>query len=386
MDGVIIDSEPMHVKAAVLALKKYHVDVTANYIDQFIGSTTKYMCRKMTEEFNLSISPEELLSANEEMRKFLLKTEGLTVIPYVVDLMKDLHNNGIKLSIASSSSSSDIEEVMNTLKIRQYFDSYVSGEAVSHPKPAPDIFLAAAERLGAAPSECIVIEDSFNGVAAAEAAGMTSIGFINPNSGRQDLRKASMLVEGFDEVDYEFINKVYQYSHLLPATILTTEHFILRELSVEDIDEMYQLCKEPDIRRFLDNYSGSLEIEKEKHRSYIENIYHFYGYGLWGVFSKESGNLAGRCGVELKQLDGEKIYEIGYLLSKPLQGHGYAKEFVTAVINYCFHELNIQRIIAVIDINNERSIHLAEQVGMHRLGDCIRNNHNCFKYEITYHA
>lgn len=386
MDGVIVDSEPMHAKAAILALKKYNIDITTAYLEEFIGSTTQHMCRKMVEDFHIAAAPEELLAANDEMKEYLLGTEGHTVIPYIIDLMKDLHSHGLKLFIASSSPAAAIEEVMDTLRIKKYFDGYVSGAMVAHPKPAPDIFLLAAERLGVLPEECLVIEDSCNGVTAAEAAGMISLGFINPNSGNQDLRKASMLVEGFDEIDYEFLIRVYQYAYSEPATILTTDNFIIRELSADDITELHRICMTPDIRPYLDDFEENIETEKEKHKAYIKNIYHFYGFGLWGVFFKADGRLVGRCGVEMKLLDGGKVYEIGYLLDKEYQGRGYAKEFVTEVLKYCFQELNLRRITAVIDKSNVRSIRLAEQVGMYRTGECTRNGRNCYKYEITYHS
>ncbi|MDF2941654.1 MAG: HAD-superfamily hydrolase, subfamily variant 3 [Herbinix sp.] len=385
MDGVIIDSEPMHTRAAILALQKYNVDVSLEYIHGFIGSTTYYMCQKMIEDFKINVTTEELLKVNNEMKNQLLAAEGHIVIPYIIDLMKNLYGNGIKLIIASSSPTAAIEEVMNTLKIKDYFDGFISGMMVAHPKPAPDIFLEAAKRLGVDPSECLVIEDSSNGVSAAEAAGITSIGFVNPNSGNQDLRKAAILVEGFDEVDYEFINKVYQYDHMEPATVLTTEHFILRELTTKDIVDLYPIYMKPSIREFQDDFNDDLEVEKEKQEAYIHNMYHLYGFGFWGVFLKENGQLIGRCGIELKILEDNEVYEIGYLLDDSYQGHGYAKEFVTATINYCFMELEIHRIVAVIDKNNIRSIHLAEQVGMHQFSKTMRNNRDCYLYEITYH-
>ncbi len=385
MDGVIIDSEPMHAKAAVIALQRYGVNVDQDYLQKFIGSTTYYMCEKMVQDFALKITPQELFEVNNDMKKLLLKEEGHTIIPYIINLMEDLFRNGISLTIASSSPPEAIEEVMKTLRIEHLFHGYVSGMMVDNPKPAPDIFLAAAKHLGVEPEECIVIEDSFHGVSAAVAAGMPCIGFVNPNSGNQDLRKATILVEGFDEVDYEFVNQVYQYSNLEPQTILTTEHFIVKELSVTDIEDLYQIYQQPEIKKFLDGIDD-LESEKEKHKAYIRNIYHFYGYGQWGVFYKENGILVGRCGIELKLLDGESIHEIGYLLSKDYQGCGYAKEFVTEIIKYCFLELDIRRIVAVIDKNNARSIHLAEQVGMCRIGECFRNNRECIKFLITYHS
>ena len=381
MDGVIIDSEPMHARAAILALKKYNVDITMDYLLKFIGSTTFHMCEIMIKDFHIDATPEELWKANDDMKQYLLRKEGHIVIPYITNLMKDLQEHGIKMIIASSSPSTAIEEVMNTLQIRKYFDGYVSGAMVDHPKPAPDIFLLAAARLNVAPAECLVIEDSYHGITAASSAGITSVGFVNPNSGDQDLSKAAMLIEGFDEVDYGFLNHVYQYSHQEPVTILTTEHFIIRELSVEDIDVLYLICQPSKIKKYLDGFDD-LSEEKEKHQAYIKNIYHYYGYGLWGVFAKDNNRLVGRCGIEYKQLDGEFIYEIGYLLDLPHQGKGFAREFVTKVVEYGFLKLNMDRIVAIIEKTNVPSINLAEQIGMIKIGECRRNQRDCYKYEI----
>jgi HAD superfamily hydrolase (TIGR01509 family) len=369
-------------RAAVLVLKKYNIDIPINYVHNFIGSTTSYMCIKIVEDFNLDITPEELLAANNEMKDYLLKSEGHTIVPYVTDLIKDLHFHGVKLIIASSSSDSSIEEVMISLRIKDYFNGYVSGGMVTRPKPAPDIFLLASLRLGIEPEECIVIEDSCNGVMAAKAAGMTCIGYSNPNSGNQDLGKADYIVEGFDEINYNFISEVYGSSHKEPALIVTTENLIIRELTEEDVDALYLIRSDTEIRQYLYDSETDINVEKDKLRAYIKNVYDYYGFGLWGVFLKSSGCLIGQCGIELKKLNGEVIHELGYLLSKAYQGQGYAFEFVTAVINYCFRELGLNKITAVIAEDNERSIHLAEKVGMKRITDCFRNNIKCYKYEI----
>lgn len=385
MDGVIIDSEPMHARAAILALKKFNIDISLEYLHSFVGSTTYYMCEKMIEDFQIDTTPEALLQMNNDRKKYLLEKEGFTVIPYIIDLMKDLHNNGMKLIIASSSSADEIREVMHALDINQYFEGFVSGMSVAHPKPAPDIFLEAARCLNVKPEECIVIEDSSHGVSAAQAAGMTCVGFANPNSGNQDLHLADILVEGFDEVDYVLLRQIYQYHNEL-RTITTTDKFVIRELSAEDIPALYGMYRQAALREYLDDFTDTLEVEIEKHKAYINNVYRFYGYGLWGVFLKENGRLIGRCGIEFKKFEKEEIYELGYMLDIAYQGLGYAKEFVNRIIHYCFLELDIHCITAIIDKRNYRSIHLAQQVGMHEVGECMKNQKACYKYEITYHS
>ncbi len=382
MDGVIIDSEPQHARAAVLALKKYNVNISIDYVYQFIGTTTFHMCKRMVEDFSIEATPEELLLANEEMKDYLSKTEGYEVIPYIVDLMKDLQNHGIKMIIASSSSASSIKDVMKFLKIDTILDGYVSGTTVAHPKPAPDVFLTAAKQLGVEPSECIVIEDSYNGVTAAAAAGIVSIGFLNPNSGKQDLSRAAILVEGFDEVDYHFINMIYQHAHLQPTTILTTERLILRELTPEDNSALCEICNKPGIFEYLEDYSGDIMLERTKLEAYIKNVYHFYGYGLWGIFLKETNQLIGKCGIEYKTINQEAVYELGYLVDTNHQNLGYAFEAVTATIQYSFQRLGIDRIIAVIEKGNVSSEQLARKIGMKPLREIIRNQRICFTYEI----
>lgn len=382
MDGVIIDSEPQHARAAVLALQKFNVNITIDYAYQFIGTTTYHMCQKMIEDFSIQATPEELLHANEEMKNHLTNTEGYEAIPYIVDLMKDLHHHGIKMIIASSSSGSSIQEVMHYLGIDGILDGYISGTTVAHPKPAPDVFLAAAAQLGVAPSECIVIEDSYNGVTAAAAAGIPSIGFLNPNSGNQDLSQAAILVEGFDEVDYHFIDMVYQHAYLQPVTILTTERLILRELASEDLEKLCEICNKPDINRYLTDYTGDITTETAKLEAYIKSIYHFYGYGLWGVYIKDTNRLIGRCGIECKLLNQDPVYELGYLIDSDYQRKGYATEAVTASIQYGLHKLGMDRILAVIEKTNIPSRELACKIGMKQTGEVIRNHREHFTYEI----
>ena len=92
----------------------------------------------------------------------------------------------------------------------------VSGENIKNPKPAPDIFLAAAEKIGVSPEECIVIEDSANGVNGAKKAGMTAVGYINPNSGDQNLSNADYLVESFEGLEMSFFEMVYCHANNEP--------------------------------------------------------------------------------------------------------------------------------------------------------------------------
>ena len=113
-----------------------------------------------------------------------------------------LYENKFKLAVASSAKRERIELVLNRFELTSYFDVIVSGYEVSNSKPHPDIFLKAAEKLKVDPKECIVIEDSANGIRAAKLANMFWIGYNNPIS-NQDLSEADIIINDFNDFDIE---------------------------------------------------------------------------------------------------------------------------------------------------------------------------------------
>ncbi len=383
MDGVLVDSEPQHARAAVLALKSLGYQVTIDYCYGFIGSTTIHMLETMIKDYNISLSADELYDVYKETLNHLIKTEGYEPIPYTKDLILDLYHNGIKLAIASSSTIKEITAVAEAFGITEYFTKLVSGTTVSHPKPAPDIFLKAADELGVNPDECIIIEDSYNGVCAANSAGIPVIGFVNDHSGKQNLSSATYLIEGFDEINTKFIETVYLHALNLPATIVITDRLVIKELTLDDIPAMYQIYQNEDVKRYTPDISDNLEEEIEKHKAYIKNVYHFYGYGFWGIFDKNSGELIGKCGFNNSVIDGNEVIELGYMLDYNKWGYGFATESLQAVLKYAFYNLNIETIVSVINPFNNRSIKTAEQIGMIREKQIIKDGTEYLLYMIN---
>jgi len=373
MDGVIIDSEPLHAQAAVNALNGIGVDISLPYCYGFIGSTTIFMLETIIRDFKLTLTTEELLELYKKAKHKLLLEEGYTPVPYVKELIEKLHRYGYKLAIASSSTEKEIADVVNALGIKKYFHKLVSGTTVPHPKPAPDVFLKATKELGLSSKDCIIIEDSYNGVTAANAADIPVIGFINPNSGNQNLSAAAVLIEGFDEITPDFIQNVYQRAHGEPVTIAVTNRLIIRELAVSDIPIIYNIYQNPEVKKYITDIDDYLEIEIEKHKAYIKNIYNFYGYGLWGVFHKDTKALIGRCGLQDTKINDRDEIELGYLLDYNHWGFGYALECIKAIIDYSFNTLGFGRIVAVIHPKNTRSVKVAGNVGMHKETEIIKN-------------
>lgn len=382
MDGVLVDSEPLHAKAHIIALKKRGIDITMDYCSSFVGSTTLHMIETLKSDFDINATVTQLLEEYKKEKEQLLISEGHTAIPFTKNLIQDLYNHGIKLAIASSSTMEEIEDVATNLGIKQYFHKLVSGTNVPKPKPAPDIFIKVMMELGVSKNECIIIEDSCNGTAAGVSAGIPVIGFVNENSGNQDLSKAFLLIEGFEEIDYKFIENTHKRANNIPITIATTKRLLIRELSVQDIPNMYEIYQNPEVKKYITDIDDYLDHEIDRHRAYIKNVYNFYGYGLWGIFSKETGQLIGRCGIQNTIINNRDEIELGYLLDVNHWGFGYALECIQAVIDYAFLNLNMNRIVAVIDPLNKRSINVANRIGMKIESYITKNNREYCLYTI----
>ncbi|MCH5267358.1 MAG: GNAT family N-acetyltransferase [Lachnospiraceae bacterium] len=364
MDGVLVDSEPQHGKASLEVLKRYGINADMEYHEQFIGSSTANMAKQVVEEHHLSVTPEQLLEELNQAKRAIHRKEGYIPLPGIQEMIPLLTQAGIKLAIASSSNPTEIETALKSIHLKKYFDKLISSSHTKHPKPAPDIYELALKELGINASEAIVVEDSENGVASAKAAGLPCVGYVNPHSGKQDLSEADVLLESFEGITPSFYQHIWQRSHGEAVTIANTRRLIIRELVVDDIPALYPIYQDPDVAKFIDDIEEYKEKEIAKQEAYIRNVYSFYGYGLWGVFSKTTQGLIGRCGIENQVIDGKQEIMLSYLLDSDHWGYGYALECCKAVFEYAVDVLHIHRIVAVIDKENSRSIRTAENLGM----------------------
>lgn len=213
MDGVIIDSEPMHYKVFMQYSKEIlGLEIKSEEYNTFIGTTNTYIFNALKEKYNLKRETAEMVKEYEQkIEEFLLAAQDdIKPLDGVDVLAKRLHADKFKLAVASSSAKQRIDIVVDMFKLREYFAAIISGEAIKRSKPAPDIFLFAAKNLGLLPEECVVIEDSTNGVAAAKAAGMKCIGYNNPSSVNQDISRADLIIDRFAELNnhLELITKL----------------------------------------------------------------------------------------------------------------------------------------------------------------------------------
>ena len=219
MDGVLINSEPVHYEIWKITMKQRNIDLSYDIFKPCIGSTVGFLMKILHEAYGIDINDRKLMEEHDIVKKRIMEERGYPLIEGVPELLKRLHGAGYKIGIASSSPEPYIREVVQTLGIHEYFQVICSGEDVSHPKPAPDVFLKAAEMLELLPEECIVVEDSTNGCRAAKAAGICCVAYDNPDSGEQDLSTAEIVIEGYEEIDGSFMEKIYRRSRKEPVII-----------------------------------------------------------------------------------------------------------------------------------------------------------------------
>jgi beta-phosphoglucomutase family hydrolase len=201
MDGVLIDSEPFHLVVNEKIFANLGINLSEDEYHSFIGTTHKDMWSMIKKRYNLPQPVPELVNMQVSGNINYIKTEEIEAIDGVINLISEIKKENIKIGIASSSPTEVIELVTKKLGISNYFSAIVGGEEIKRGKPSPDIFLKASKRLNSKPSDCIVIEDSKNGVLAAKAARMKCIGFNNPNSGNQDLTKADLIIDNYDTLN-----------------------------------------------------------------------------------------------------------------------------------------------------------------------------------------
>jgi beta-phosphoglucomutase family hydrolase len=202
MDGVIVDSEPMHIKAEKQTLLKHGVKITTEELRTYTGTTAEFEFNDLIQKHKLNTTAETLFNEKDDIL-FRLLEERTEPTKGVIDLIKDLKQHGFKLGIATSGHRKLAHYYLDKLGIEPLFDTVVCSEDIARSKPDPEIFLKAAQRLDVEPTECIVIEDAKLGIEAAIKAGMKCIGYSNPNSGNQDLSKADWVVSDFTRLDLQ---------------------------------------------------------------------------------------------------------------------------------------------------------------------------------------
>ena len=201
MDGVIIDSEEIHKKAYYETFKNLGVAVSEELYKTMTGSSTINAFQKLVNHFNLDDIPEELVLQKRKCYvNYFENDPTLSLVNGVKELIQFLYKQNLTLVLASSSAMVNINRVFSRFDLNEYFTAKISGADLIASKPHPEIFEKAAILGGVSKEQCIVIEDSDNGIEAANKAGIYAIGYRNLLITDQTLNKADLIINDFKEL------------------------------------------------------------------------------------------------------------------------------------------------------------------------------------------
>ena len=172
MDGLMVDTESLSTEAFINSAKAQGYNMTKEETLKVLGFTKANIYQFWIDYFQgTNVDGKKLVDDHYEYIENVLYTVGPKKMPYVEELLKYLKENNYKIAVASSSDTADIKNNLEKTKLEKYIDEIASGAEVENGKPAPDVFLLAAERLDVDPKDCLILEDSKAGVKAGKASG-----------------------------------------------------------------------------------------------------------------------------------------------------------------------------------------------------------------------
>ena len=172
MDGLMVDTESLSTEAFINSAKAQGYNMTKEETLKVLGFTKANIYQFWIDYFQgTNVDVKKLVDDHYEYIENVLYTVGPEKMPYVEELLKYLRENNYRIAVASSSDTADIKNNLEKTKLEKYIDEIASGAEVENGKPAPDVFLLAAERLDVDPKDCLILEDSKAGIKAGKASG-----------------------------------------------------------------------------------------------------------------------------------------------------------------------------------------------------------------------
>ena len=224
------------------------------------------------------------------------------------------------------------------------------------------------------PQELLCLVETDAEEKAALEQGFFCIGYLNPELSGQKLSGCRILLEGFEEIDREFLEQVHTRALGLPVTIAETARLRIREMTLSDLPELNRICRE----------NGLPETGEEEAKAYIRYMSGLYQCGLWVVLEKESGRLIGRAGFGIADYLPEAELDLGYLIDTPYRRQGYGEEACRAALDYGRDWLELPEISAYAEAENTASCHLLEKLGFRREQEFTCKEQKMYRYRKNF--
>ena len=194
--------------------------------------------------------------------------------------------------------------------------------------------------------------------------GFPVLAWLHEDNRDQNFSGVRYACENMEELDGDYLEKVYRRYAGIPWDILTTERCLVRETWAEDLNAFYEIYAEPSVTQYTEGLYPERAQEEAYLRDYTENMYYFYNYGVWTICDKVTGQVIGRAGFSNRE--GYEAPELGFVIGVPWQKKGYATEVCRALLKYGREELGFERVQMLVMPENGVSLHLAEKLGFSR--------------------
>lgn len=191
--------------------------------------------------------------------------------------------------------------------------------------------------------------------------GANVLAWLHEENKHMNLSRAPYAIENIQEADLDYIERIYQRFQKLPWIIALTERCIIREMAEEDLDAVYEVYAGESVTKYMEGLYEDREEELEYTRSYIQNAYTFWGYGIWVIERKTDHKIIGRVGFNLR--DGFEEPELGFVIMEEEQKKGYAYECCETILKIGKEEYEFEGIQALVKEGNIASINLCEKLG-----------------------
>lgn len=212
----------------------------------------------------------------------------------------------------------------------------------------------------------LAITDQFSDVAYAKEHNIAVIFYETPGT-KRSVSGVDMVVQGFEELNVEYLQLIYMRHHGLPWIIAKTDRICIRESVEGDLTAFRKLYQEEGMLDYLPNPEFEGEEGRENFRHYIRSMYRFYNYGIWTVLERKNGAIIGRVGIENGEYQGENVLELGYLIGKDWRRQGFAREAVSMTERFAAEVLQADSLHAFIHPQNESSIAFIKAIGYEKL-------------------
>lgn len=181
-----------------------------------------------------------------------------------------------------------------------------------------------------------------------------------------DMSAYPYAIENMDEVSSEYLDRLILRFENKPWLILETQRCLVREITPEDVDALYEIYADKEITVYMEDLYEKKEEEVAYTKDYIACHYRFYEFGMWIIEDKHSGRILGRAGLDM--VEGKETPQLGFVVRKDSQKQGIATEVCQAILKYAKETLGFKHLEAVCDERNEASVSLLKKLGFKPAG------------------